>query len=879
MVINQQQLMRITLHASHSKLATYECPLNEAMLRYSITNRDRIAAFIAQIAYESGEFRYMEEIWGPTAAQKRYEPKSDLARALGNTQPGDGKRFKGRGPIQLTGRANYRHYGDLLNVDLIKHPELAATPEVGFSIAGLFWQNNGLNQLADAGDFKAITQCINGGYSGLAERKRFYELALQELKNVPPAKASLGYKSQSEPLIALPRGAEAIRNFILAPSSIEQYETKHFEHSFDARPDTIDFRDRMFVPTLIEVPTHIPLGNYLDYDVPILDQGEEGACTGYGLATVANYLLRRRRVVPDLMPVSARMLYDLARRHDEWPGENYSGSSARGAIKGWHKHGVCPEELYPSRGTDPKGLTWERTSEARRRPLGAYFRVNHKDLVAMHSAIAEVGILYATCTVHTGWQDVGNDGVIKMTDQVMGGHAFAILAYDDGGFWLQNSWGPKWGRGGFARISYDDWLRNGTDVWVARLGAPVTLRSVESTATAHAVSSGESAAYAYVDLRPHIVSIGNDGFLRAGGDWGVTDYELEQIFKDDIPRVTEGWGKIRILLYAHGGLVDEESAVQRLAEYRPALLGGEIYPLSFIWRSDFWTTVSNILADAMRRRRSEGWLDATKDFMLDRLDDALEPVARTFGGRAAWKEMKENALAASRKNCAVWQVARCLAAMKEQSWLKGREVEVHLVGHSAGSIMHAGLVPLLVNNGIVIESCTLWAPACTVKLFNKNYLPAIKSGQIRKFNLYTLSDKAERDDHCARIYNKSLLYLVSHALEDKCRIPGFREGKPILGMECWLDKNVKSLFVPGTQHRLVIAPNNDIVAGGPTSQAQSHGAFDDDYQTVASTFAAIAGLDITGQSKNTGNKSKPIEFHRNGSSLRAMRLGIDERMQ
>lgn len=635
----------------------------------------------------------------------------------------------------------------------------------------------------------------------------------------------------------------------------------------------------MFVPTLIEVPTHIPLGNYLDYDVPILDQGEEGACTGYGLATVANYLLRRRRVVPDLMPVSARMLYDLARRHDEWPGENYSGSSARGAIKGWHKHGVCPEELYPSRGTDPKGLTWERTSEARRRPLGAYFRVNHKDLVAMHSAIAEVGILYATCTVHTGWQDVGNDGVIKMTDQVMGGHAFAILAYDDGGFWLQNSWGPKWGRGGFARISYDDWLRNGTDVWVARLGAPVTLRSVESTATAHAVSSGESAAYAYVDLRPHIVSIGNDGFLRAGGDWGVTDYELEQIFKDDVPRVTEGWGKIRILLYAHGGLVDEESAVQRLAEYRPALLGGEIYPLSFIWRSDFWTTVSNILADAMRRRRSEGWLDATKDFMLDRLDDALEPVARTFGGRAAWEEMKENALAASRKHCAVWQVARCLAAMKEQSWLKGREVEVHLVGHSAGSIMHAGLVPLLVNNGIVIESCTLWAPACTVKLFNKNYLPAIKSGQIRKFNLYTLSDKAERDDHCARIYNKSLLYLVSHALEDKCRIPGFREGEPILGMECWLDENVKSLFVSGAQHSLVIAPNNEVVAGGHASQAQSHGAFDDDYQTVASTFAAIKGLEITYQSKNTDNKSKTLEFHRNGSSLRAMRLDIDERMQ
>src|SRR5262245_30386942 len=99
----------------------------------------------------------------------------------------------------------------------------------------------------------------------------------------------------------------------------------------DARPDTLDFRDRMFEATLIEVPTERPLANYLKAGVPILDQGQEGACTGFGLATVIHYLLRTRKVVPDRAEVSPWMLYEMARRYDEWPGESYEGSSARGA--------------------------------------------------------------------------------------------------------------------------------------------------------------------------------------------------------------------------------------------------------------------------------------------------------------------------------------------------------------------------------------------------------------------------------------------------------------------------------------------------------------------------------------------------------------------
>jgi hypothetical protein len=140
----------------------------------------------------------------------------------------------------------------------------------------------------------------------------------------------------------------------------------------DARRDTLDFRDRMFEPTLVEVPTHIPLADFRAWKLPVLDQGSEGACTGYGLATVANYLLTRRKVEPDRAPVSPRMLYEMARRYDEWPGENYSGSSARGAMKGWHRHGVCGETQWRSaRGARSGGrLTDARTSDALRRPLG-----------------------------------------------------------------------------------------------------------------------------------------------------------------------------------------------------------------------------------------------------------------------------------------------------------------------------------------------------------------------------------------------------------------------------------------------------------------------------------------------------------------------------
>jgi putative chitinase len=123
----------------------------------------RFVHFFAQLGHESGGFRYMEEI----ASGQAYEGRKDL----GNVQPGDGRRFKGRGPIQLTGRANYREYGRRLGIDLENHPEIAALPSIGMMTACAYWAAKGLNALADADDVERITRRINGGLNGFEDRK------------------------------------------------------------------------------------------------------------------------------------------------------------------------------------------------------------------------------------------------------------------------------------------------------------------------------------------------------------------------------------------------------------------------------------------------------------------------------------------------------------------------------------------------------------------------------------------------------------------------------------------------------------------------------------------------------------------------------------
>lgn len=176
MPITQQQLLQILPNA-RTQAGVFVSALNTAMQHYQIVGSKRAAAFIAQIGHESGQLRHVREIWGPTAAQRGYEGREDL----GNTVPGDGRKYCGRGLIQITGRANYAKCGEALGLDLISHPELLELPQHAAMSAAWFWKQKGLNDLADRDEFNTITRQVNGGLNGLADRLALWKKAREVL--------------------------------------------------------------------------------------------------------------------------------------------------------------------------------------------------------------------------------------------------------------------------------------------------------------------------------------------------------------------------------------------------------------------------------------------------------------------------------------------------------------------------------------------------------------------------------------------------------------------------------------------------------------------------------------------------------------------------
>ena len=161
-------------YASQTDILKYWLPIADALEEFQINTSARIEAFLGQIAHESGSLQYAEEI----ASGEAYEGREDL----GNTQPGDGKRYKGRGLLMITGKINYRKYGEMLDIPLESNPELAKSPENAARIAGAYWQSHGLNELADNEDYRKITRLINGGYNGMDDRLARWSDAKQALE-------------------------------------------------------------------------------------------------------------------------------------------------------------------------------------------------------------------------------------------------------------------------------------------------------------------------------------------------------------------------------------------------------------------------------------------------------------------------------------------------------------------------------------------------------------------------------------------------------------------------------------------------------------------------------------------------------------------------
>jgi len=161
--------LAMIMPAAGTRCVRFLDPINEAMREFDINTPARKRSFLSQIAHESGQLRYTQEI----ASGVRYEGRKDL----GNTQPGDGARFKGRGLIQITGRANYTACMLALDIDCVDRPEVLEQPREAARSAGWFWRTHGLNELADLGDQVKVTRRINGGTNGLPDRLAFFDAA------------------------------------------------------------------------------------------------------------------------------------------------------------------------------------------------------------------------------------------------------------------------------------------------------------------------------------------------------------------------------------------------------------------------------------------------------------------------------------------------------------------------------------------------------------------------------------------------------------------------------------------------------------------------------------------------------------------------------
>ncbi|WP_070108605.1 glycoside hydrolase family 19 protein [Burkholderia plantarii] len=162
------QILSTALQIPLARATPFAAPIAAAMARYAINTPARQAAFLAQCGHESGRLQWLRELWGPTSAQRAYEPPAAKARELGNTQPGDGVRYRGGGLLQITGRYNFRVYGQKIGVALEASPDLIGQPTTAALVSAQWWADHGLNALADAGDFLGISRVINLGNAHVA---------------------------------------------------------------------------------------------------------------------------------------------------------------------------------------------------------------------------------------------------------------------------------------------------------------------------------------------------------------------------------------------------------------------------------------------------------------------------------------------------------------------------------------------------------------------------------------------------------------------------------------------------------------------------------------------------------------------------------------
>jgi pimeloyl-ACP methyl ester carboxylesterase len=576
--------------------------------------------------------------------------------------------------------------------------------------------------------------------------------------------------------------------------------------------DPVDLRDYAYQPALVQLKKEVPRPKNLK----ILNQGTEGACTGSGLAAVINLLLSNRK---EKRVVSARMLYEIAKKFDEWEGEDYSGSSCRGAILGWYNSGVCSERLAPYKASEQNWqLTIDRAKDARLTTLGAYYRIN-KRISDFHAALNEVEAIYASARVHQGWRNQNiKKGVIPFSSETIGGHAFAIVGYNADGFLVQNSWGPVWGDNGVALWTYEDWLENIRDAWVVRL-ALSTPRIWHLAPNASSQKEREEGLHkkspTRAEILGHFVHFDDGDFDGKGKYW----MELASI-KDTARFVATETDFDHLLFYAHGGLNSISDCARRIAAMKEVFKSNGIYPFHFMYDTGLLEEIKDVIIG--KKTEVEDRVGGFSDFS----DALIESVTRPLG-RALWREMKRGA----RKP---FESEHCDGAATIKAFLSAfgangaKPKKVHIVGHSTGAILLARLLKALERfpDSPRIETCSLLAPACTHQLFKDVYLPLLKARDaagfgINRMNIYNLNNSLELKDTVTPLYRKSLLYLVSNAFEEK-------KGTRLLGMQVFKQylRNLPGFKILGFEI-------SDGSRGSSASTTSStHGGFDNDIYTM-----------------------------------------------
>jgi hypothetical protein len=589
--------------------------------------------------------------------------------------------------------------------------------------------------------------------------------------------------------------------------------------------DSPDLRDRWYEPSLVQLKPRIDNSRY----AVIRDQGEEGACTGFGLAAAIDILNRKNGLRS--FRASPRMLYELARHHDEWPGQRYAGSSCRGAIKGWKNMGVCKEAQWPFLQRKPGSLTVERAIAARDNTLGAYYRLR-PDVNDYHAALNEVDAIYVSADVHAGWwapkaRRGDKLAVIQPAATTEGGHAFCIVGYNEQGFLVQNSWGPKWGSGGIALWRYEDWIDNVSDGWVFRLAIPTpTIFGLSARGEAQRDAEFFGRAPKRIEIAGHFIHF-DDGKLEAKGDYWSDYADL----RGSAERIRDLAGKYpHLLVYAHGGLNSPKASASRIAALKEGFKRNGIYPLHMMYDTGIGEELKDAVTRAISGRKAENFLSDLRDAMVERSDVFIEDVVRK-PVTPLWDEMKRGARQPWVPQDSGQPADGAAALELFAGILRESGVRIHLAGHSTGAILLGHLLGAFdrIDEGDLVASCTLLAPACSIAFFNEHYRPrlgkdATAATRLPALDVYNLRDALELADSVGP-YRKSLLYLVSHALERT------RE-QPLLGME-------KHAGRVGAHPGLQLHYSDG--SKGSVTRSTTHGGFDNDVFTMNSLLARILG--------------------------------------